>query len=53
MKDPLAARLNNLEDVEAEMPGFLANTREWFRFHSLPIVLDTSARVVILPSPVP
>ena len=29
--DPLAASLNNLEDVEKEMPGFLAATREWFR----------------------
>ena len=29
--DPLAASLNNLEDVEKEMPGFLAATRDWFR----------------------
>ena len=29
--DPLAAELNNLDDVEKAMPGFLANTREWFR----------------------
>jgi inorganic pyrophosphatase len=32
--DPLAERLNSLEDVEEEMPGFLAATREWFRFIS-------------------
>ena len=31
VEDPLAPELNNLEDVEKAMPGFLANTREWFR----------------------
>jgi hypothetical protein len=30
--DPLAERLNNLADVEEEMPGFLAATRVCFRF---------------------
>ena len=30
--DPLAAELNNLEDVERLMPGFLAATRDWFRW---------------------
>ena len=30
-EDPLAGELNNLEDVERVMPGFLAATREWFR----------------------
>ena len=29
--DPQAAHLNNLEDVERLMPGFLAATRDWFR----------------------
>ena len=31
VNDPLAAELNNLEDVEQVMPGFLDTTREWFR----------------------
>ena len=30
-EDPLAGELNDLEDVERLMPGFLAATREWFR----------------------
>ena len=29
--DPMAAELNNLEDVEKLIPGFLAATREWFK----------------------
>jgi len=35
-EDPLAAELNNLEDVERVMPGFLAATREWFRIYKIP-----------------
>ena len=31
VNDPQAADLNNLEDVERLMPGFLAATRDWFR----------------------
>ena len=31
VKDPQAKDLNNLEDVERLMPGFLAATRDWFR----------------------
>jgi len=34
--DPLAAELNNLTDVEAKMPGFLNDTREWFRIYKMP-----------------
>merc|ERR1712059_163207 len=34
--DPLAASLNSLEDVEAAMPGFLDNTRDWFRVYKMP-----------------
>jgi len=34
--DPLAAELNNLEDVEKKMPGFLNDTREWFRIYKMP-----------------
>jgi len=36
VNDPLAAQLNNLEDVEKEMPGFLDATREWFRIYKIP-----------------
>ena len=35
-EDPLAAELNNLDDVERVMPGFLAATREWFRIYKIP-----------------
>ena len=31
VNDPQATELNNLEDVERLMPGFLAATRDWFR----------------------
>ena len=34
VNDPQAADLNNLEDVERLMPGFLASTRDWFRWFS-------------------
>lgn len=34
--DPMAAELNNLEDVEKLMPGFLAATREWFKIYKIP-----------------
>jgi len=36
VNDPKAADLNSLEDVEKEMPGFLDNTREWFRVYKMP-----------------
>jgi len=36
VEDPMAGELNNLEDVEKAMPGFLANTREWFRVYKMP-----------------
>jgi len=34
--DPLAPQLNSLEDVERTMPGFLSDTREWFRIYKMP-----------------
>jgi len=34
--DPLASSLNNLEDVEKHMPGFLNDSREWFRIYKMP-----------------
>jgi len=36
VEDPLAAELNNLDDVEKVMPGFLAATREWFKIYKIP-----------------
>lgn len=36
VNDPLAADLNSLEDVEKKMPGFLKDTREWFRIYKMP-----------------
>jgi len=34
--DPLADKLNNMEDVDREMPGFKEATREWFRVYKMP-----------------
>ncbi|XP_023322345.1 inorganic pyrophosphatase [Eurytemora carolleeae] len=34
--DPLADKLNGLEDVETLMPGFLNQTRDWFRIYKMP-----------------
>ena len=34
--DPLAEKLNDLEDIEREMPGFLDATVEWFRIYKMP-----------------
>ncbi len=34
--DPLAEKLNDIDDVEREMPGFLAATVEWFKIYKMP-----------------
>ncbi|KAJ7687398.1 inorganic pyrophosphatase [Mycena rosella] len=34
--DPLAARVNNIADLERECPGLISATREWFRLYKLP-----------------
>lgn len=34
--DPLADELNDIEDVEKHMPGFLRATHEWFRIYKMP-----------------
>ncbi|CAG0901013.1 unnamed protein product, partial [Darwinula stevensoni] len=34
--DPLAEKLNDIGDVENEMPGFLKATHEWFRIYKMP-----------------
>ncbi|KZS19865.1 Inorganic pyrophosphatase/nucleosome remodeling factor subunit NURF38 [Daphnia magna] len=36
VNDPLAAELNNIEDVEKHMPGFMNATVEWFRIYKMP-----------------
>lgn len=34
--DPWASRLNDIEDVDRELPGTLSNIREWFRTYKIP-----------------
>ena len=34
--DPLAEKLNDVADIEREMPGFLAATVEWFKVYKMP-----------------
>lgn len=36
VKDPLAAQLNDIENVEEHMPGLLRATYEWFRIYKIP-----------------
>lgn len=36
VEDPLATRLNNLLDVEAEMPGFLTSLKSWYCMYKVP-----------------
>lgn len=35
-EDPLALKVNNLDDVETYFPKLLHNTREWFRNYKIP-----------------
>jgi len=34
--DPLASQLNDIDDVDRLMPGYLAATNEWFRVYKIP-----------------
>lgn len=34
--DPLAAKMNDIDDVDKYMPGYLAATNEWFRIYKIP-----------------
>lgn len=34
--DPLAAELNDIQDVEAKCPGVVSGIREWFRWFKTP-----------------
>lgn len=36
INDPLAQKLNDIEDVEKHMPGLLRATNEWFRIYKIP-----------------
>ena len=36
VKDPDAAKLNDISDVEKEYPGFIRATREWFTIYKIP-----------------
>jgi len=36
VNDPLAEKLNDVKDIEREMPGFIQATVEWFRIYKIP-----------------
>ncbi|XP_045212677.2 uncharacterized protein LOC123563750 [Mercenaria mercenaria] len=36
VNDPLAPQLNDVEDIERVMPGFIKATREWFIIYKIP-----------------
>jgi inorganic pyrophosphatase len=36
VQDPLAPKLNDIEDVERHLPGLLRATNEWFRIYKIP-----------------
>ncbi len=36
IRDPLAAKLEDIEDVERYLPGLLRATNEWFRIYKIP-----------------
>ncbi|KAF9422884.1 Inorganic pyrophosphatase [Podila epigama] len=36
VNDPLANKLNDIEDVERHLPGFIRATNEWFRIYKIP-----------------
>lgn len=36
INDPLAPKLNDIEDVERHLPGLLRATNEWFRIYKIP-----------------
>jgi inorganic pyrophosphatase len=36
VNDELAPKLNNIGDVERELPGLLTATHEWFRVYKIP-----------------
>lgn len=36
INDPLASKLNDIEDVERHLPGLIRATNEWFRIYKIP-----------------
>lgn len=36
VNDPLASEMNDVEDIEKKMPGFIRATEEWFRIYKMP-----------------
>lgn len=36
INDPLASKLNDIEDVEHHLPGLIRATNEWFRIYKIP-----------------
>ncbi|BFZ58627.1 inorganic pyrophosphatase [Savitreella phatthalungensis] len=36
VNDPLASKLNDIEDVEKHLPGFIRASNEWFRIYKIP-----------------
>lgn len=36
VNDPLAEQLNDVDDIEKHMPGFIKATREWFTIYKIP-----------------
>ncbi len=36
VNDPLAPKLNDIEDVDKHMPGLIRATNEWFRIYKIP-----------------
>ena len=36
VRDPLAAKLNDIKDVKEHLPGLIEATREWFRVYKRP-----------------
>jgi inorganic pyrophosphatase len=36
VNDPLATKLNDIEDVERHLPGLVRATNEWFRIYKIP-----------------
>jgi inorganic pyrophosphatase len=35
VQDPLASKLNDIEDVERHLPGLIRATNEWFRIYKI------------------
>ena len=36
VNDPLAEKINDISDIEREMPGFIDATVEWFKIYKMP-----------------